>query len=209
VSAGALNASEIARLNAAERKRDDVNLPMKARQNAVDQIAGIERQRRQKADDIKADADAIETRSLGEARGEEVATSKVSATKTRLRVISRDGLAYLYDAGLTQRRYDAGMIYRRAHEGAQARGTTAAYGERIAGGDGSEAAAVRAKCDLQRARMEELCHNTRELFALRFVAGEGRTIRSFATSGTARKSYMKALLAALDRVADHNGLRAY
>lgn len=205
----ALSPDQIARLNTAERKRDDPKLKLKTRQDAIRTIAGIEKSRRDREDEVRALADVEETRALANARGEEVIDARVTPTRTRLRILSRDGLAYLYEGGLSQRRYDAGMIYRRAYEGAQARGTTARYGERLAGGDASEAATVRSTCDQKRSAMEMLCQDEAELTALRMVAGEGRTIRSFAGGGRSRRRHAKALLIALDRVADHNGLKAY
>jgi hypothetical protein len=206
MTTAALTRDQIGRLDRAEKKLTDLN--PKTRDAGREEIARLTREQARRTEDAEAQAAVQETSALSRGRGEEFKETKVSHTKTRLRILSRDGLAYLYENGLAQRRYDAGMLYRRAYEGAQPR-STPGYGERLAPGDGSEAAAVRSECDRKRAEMEAVCDARRERTVLRLVAGEGRTIRSFARGGADRALYGQALLAALDKVADHNRLKRY
>jgi hypothetical protein len=57
------------------------------------------------------------------------------------------------------------------------------------------------------AQWEALAGNERQLRVLRLVAGEGRTINSLASGGSARAAHAEALTAVLRAVAMERGLR--
>jgi hypothetical protein len=150
-----------------------------------------------------------ETASLELARGGEV-----ERTGGRLRITSRDGLQTLYErGGLGRPEYEAGLIYRRCFEtlssgprstlnrdfGASARGFSET------GADGfAELRTLRAE---QLARWESLAGTGRRLWVLRLVAGQGRTISSLGSGGSARLANTRALVEVLQAIARERGLR--
>jgi hypothetical protein len=73
------------------------------------------------------------------------------------------------------------------------------------GADGfAELRALRAE---QLARWEALAGTGRQLWVLRLVAGQGRTINSLGSGGSARLANTKALIEVLRAVAVERGLR--
>ena len=151
----------------------------------------------------KALADGLaETAFLARERGE-----TVSEASGRMRVTSRDGLRTLYEqGGLQQPEYDAGALYRRYFETLNAgprssmnRDASGVRGFNEAGAEGfAELRAFRAE---KLRQWEALAKTGRELWVLRLVAGQGRTINSIAPGGSARHANTQALMAVLRAIA--------
>ncbi len=162
----------------------------------------------------RAEAQAVAEGLEQTARMERARGETVEAADGRLRITSRDGLQSLREhGGLEQPEYEAGMMYRRCYE-------TLAGGPRsnlnrdfLSGVRGfAEAAAdgfaeLRAMRARRLARWEALARSDRQLSVLRLVAGEGRTINSLASGGSARAANARALTEVLRAVAMERGLR--
>jgi hypothetical protein len=151
-----------------------------------------------------------ETARLARARGEDVADEQ-----GRLRVTSRDGLLTLHDrGGLERPEYEAGLLYRRCYETLTA-GPRSNLNRDFLGGARtgfSEGAAdgfaeIRAFRAQKLAAWEALATTGRQLWVLRLVAGQGRTINSLAPGGSARLANTRALVEVLRAVAMERGLR--
>jgi hypothetical protein len=153
-----------------------------------------------------------ETARLERARGGEV-----EQAQGRMRVTSRDGLQTLYErGGLERPEYEAGQIYRRCYETMTAgprsnlnrdfsAGLGGGRGFREGAADGfAEIRAFRAQ---KLAAWESLATSGRQLWVLRLVAGQGRTINSLAPGGSARLANTRALTEVLRAVALERGLR--
>jgi hypothetical protein len=151
-----------------------------------------------------------ETERLERARGGEV-----EREGARLRITSRDGLQTLMErGGLEGPEYEAGMIYRRCYETLSAGPRSNLNRDFMSGVRGgmseppaegfAELRALRAE---QLARWEALAGTGRQLWVLRLVAGQGRTINSLATGGSARLSNTRALTEVLRAIAVERGLR--
>lgn len=168
-----------------------------------------EQLRREQIDAFWAEQAAMETAGLAYGRGEEIGQVREPEAARALRISSRDGLATLFEARtISAHQYGAGRAYRVAFEAASA-------GLKIS--NPSPAARVFRSSDplthhrdageLQRAyvlarlRQIELAVSglgSRELQVLRFVAGEGRTIRELGGGGRAREKNTAALRRALE-----------
>jgi hypothetical protein len=150
-----------------------------------------------------------ETAALARLRGE-----AVDARGGKLRVTSRDGLQTLYEqGGLGRPEYEAGLLYRRCFEALNAgprsnlnrdlasgvRGSCEPHGETFA-----ELRAYRAE---KLKQWEALALTGRQVWVLRLVAGEGRTINSIAPGGSARLTNTRALTEALAAIAKERGLK--
>jgi hypothetical protein len=139
----------------------------------------------------------------GEARAEALALAQ------RL-----DGLQTLLErGGLEPPEYEAGLMYRRCYETLSAGPrsnlnrdfASGVRGFAEAGADGfAELRALRAE---QLARWEALAGTGRQLWVLRLVAGQGRTINSLGAGGSARLANTKALTEVLRAIAMERGLR--
>lgn len=150
-----------------------------------------------------------ETAALERARGGEVERSE-----GRMRIPSRDGLQTLRErGGLEGPDYEAGLMYRRCFETLSAGPRsnlnrdfmTGVRGFGESGADGfAELRALRAE---QLARWEALAGTGRQLWVLRLVAGQGRTINSLGSSGSARLANTRALVEVLGAIAKERGLR--
>jgi hypothetical protein len=166
------------------------------------------------AGEARAEAHALAQRLDETARLELARGGKVERTGGRLRLTSRDGLQTLHErGGLDRPEYEAGLIYRRCFETLSAgpRSTlnrdfsTGVRGFSEAGADGfAELRALRAE---QLARWESLAGTGRQLWVLRLVAGQGRTISSLGSGGSARLANTRALVEALRAIALERGLR--
>jgi hypothetical protein len=150
-----------------------------------------------------------ETASLERARG-----GQVEREGGRLRIPTRDGLRTLLDSGaLESPEYEAGLIYRRCFETLSAGPRsnlnrdfmTGVRGVSEAGADGfAELRALRAE---QLGRWEAMAGTGRQLWVLRLVAGQGRTINSLGAGGSARLANTRALAEVLRAIALERGLR--
>ena len=150
-----------------------------------------------------------ETARLERARGGEV----VQAQGT-LRLTSRDGLQTLLErGGLEGPEHQAGLLYRRCYETLTAgprsnlnrdfAGGARGFGEAPANGF-AEIRAFRAQ---KLALWEALATTGRQLWVLRLVAGQGRTINSLGAGGSARLANTRALTEVLRAIAVERGLR--
>jgi hypothetical protein len=166
------------------------------------------------AGEARAEALAMARRLDETARLELARGGEVEREGGRLRLTSRDGLQTLRErGGLEQPEYEAGMMYRRCFETLSAGPrsnlnrdfASGVRGFAEAGTDGfAELRALRAE---QLARWEALAGTGRQLWVLRLVAGQGRTINSLAPSGSARLTNTKALTEVLRGIAMERGLR--
>lgn len=182
----------------------------KGRGLSGEDLARLAAERARARAEEKALAQGLEqTVALARQRGE-----KVERAGGRLRITSRDGLQTLFEqGGLERPEYEAGMMYRRCYEtldagprsnlardfGAPARGFAEAGAEGFA-----ELRAFRAE---KLRRWEGLAGTGRAVWVLRLVAGQGRTINSIASGGSARLANTKALMEALREIARERGLR--
>jgi hypothetical protein len=150
-----------------------------------------------------------ETARLERARG-----GVVEQAQGRMRITSRDGLATLLErGGLERPEYEAGLMYRRCYETLTAgprsnlnrdfSGVRGGFSEGAASGF-AEIRAMRAE---KLALWEGLATCDRQLWVLRLVAGQGRTINSIAPGGSARLMNTRALTEVLRAVAEERGLR--
>ena len=165
----------------------------------------------QAREDARALAERLEeTARLAKARGEEV-----DHDQGRMRITSRDGLETLRErGGLERPEYEAGMMYRRCYETLTAGPRSNLNRDFIGGvrGGFSEGAAdgfaeIRAFRAQKLAAWEALATTGRQLWVLRLVAGQGRTINSLAPGGSARLANTRALTEVLRAVAMERGLR--
>jgi hypothetical protein len=166
------------------------------------------------AGESRAEALALTQRLDETARLEIARGGDVEREGGRLRLTSRDGLQTLYErGGLERPEYEAGLIYRRCFEALSAGPrsnlnrdfSTGVLGFSEAGADGfAELRAVRAE---QLARWEALAGTGRRLWVLRLVAGQGRTVNSLGSGGSARLANTKALVDVLRAIAVERGLR--
>lgn len=150
-----------------------------------------------------------ETVRLERARG-----GTMERAEGRLRITSRDGLRTLLErGGLESPEYEAGLMYRRCYETLSAGPRSnlnrdfmsGVRGAAEAPADGfAELRALRAQ---QLARWEGLAGPGRQLWVLRLVAGQGRTINSLGSGGSARLANTRALVEALRAIAVERGLR--
>jgi hypothetical protein len=166
------------------------------------------------AETDQAEALGLAQRLEETARLELLRGGEVERRGGRLRLTSRDGLQTLFErGGLERPEYEAGLIYRRGFEALSAGPrsnlnrdfSTGVRGFCGAGADGfAELRALRAE---QLARWEALAGPGRRLWVLRLVAGQGRTINSLGSGGSARLANTKALVEALRAIALERGLR--
>jgi hypothetical protein len=129
-----------------------------------------------------------------------------------VRITSHDGLQSLRErGGLEQPEYEAGLMYRHCYEtlagGPRSNLNRDFSGVRGSGGPPEGFAEQRAMRARRLARWEAMAASERELSVLRAVAGEGRTINSLASGGSARAANVRALTEVLRAVAVERGLR--
>lgn len=166
------------------------------------------------AGEARAEAAALAERLDETARLELARGGAVERQGGRLRLTSRDGLRTLLESGgLEPPEYEAGLMYRRCFETLSA-GPRSNLNRDFASGvrgfsesdvDGfAELRALRAQ---QLARWEALAGTGRQLWVLRLVAGQGRTINSLGAGGSARLANTRALLEVLRAIAVERGLR--
>jgi hypothetical protein len=165
-----------------------------------------------------ASADEVEAQALADrleetARLERARGGAVEQAGGRLRLTSRDGLQSLHEQGGLERcDYEAGLMYRRCYETLSAgprsnlnRDFSGVRGFAEAPADGfAELRALRAR---QLQAWEALAETGRQVWVLRLVAGQGRTINSIASGGSARSINTRALIEVLQAVARERGLR--
>lgn len=165
-------------------------------------------------DSERAEALALKQRLDETARLERARGGKVERVEGRLRLTSRDGLRTLLDSGgLEPTDYEAGLIYRRCFETLTAGPRSNLNRDFLGGARGlgegpadafAELRALRAE---QLARWEALAGKGRQLWVLRLVAGQGRTINSLGSGGSARLANTRALVEVLRAIAVERGLR--
>jgi hypothetical protein len=150
-----------------------------------------------------------ETVRLARQRGE-----TVEQTAGGLRITSRDGLQSLYEhGGLERPEYEAGLMYRRCYETLQAGPRSHLNRDFASGVHGFAEAPAAGFAELRAFRAERLkqweglARNGRQVWILRLVAGEGRTINSVASGGSARAANTRALMEVLEAIAKERGLR--
>jgi hypothetical protein len=166
------------------------------------------------AGEARAEALALSQRLDETVRLEQARGGEVERDGGRLRLLSRDGLQTLRErGGLEGPEYEAGLMYRRCFETLSAGPRSnlnrdflsGVRGVAESGADGfAELRALRAE---QLARWEALAGTGRQLWVLRLVAGQGRTINSLGSGGSARLANTRALVEVLAAVAQERGLR--
>ncbi|MEI9890945.1 MAG: hypothetical protein WDN45_10530 [Caulobacteraceae bacterium] len=166
------------------------------------------------AGEARAEALALAQRLDETARLERARGGEVALEGGRMRLLSRDGLQTLLErGGLEQADYEAGLMYRRCFEALSAGPRsnlnrdfmTGVRGFAEAGAEGfAELRSLRAE---QLARWEALAGTGRQLWVLRLVAGQGRTINSLGSGGSARLANTRALGEVLRAIAVERGLR--
>lgn len=166
------------------------------------------------AGEARAEALALAQRLDETARLERARGGEVMQEGGRLRIASHDGLQTLHErGGLEGPEYEAGMMYRRCFEtlAAGPRSNlnrdfmTGVRGFAEPAADGfAELRALRAE---QLARWEAMAGTGRQLWVLRLVAGQGRTVNSLGSGGSARLANTKALVEVLRAIALERGLR--
>jgi len=132
-----------------------------------------------------------------------------------MRLTSRDGLQTLLErGGMEPPEYEAGMMYRRCYETLSAgprsnlaRDLMTGVRGGFAEGGSDSFAEIRAFRAQRLAEWEALAATGRQLWVLRLVAGQGRTINSLATGGSARLANTRALGEVLRAIAMERGLR--
>lgn len=164
--------------------------------------------------EARAEALALVQRLDETVRLEQGRGGTVERAEGRLRITSRDGLQTLLErGGLERPEYEAGLMYRRCYETLTAGPRSnlnrdfmsGVRGVADASADGfAELRALRAQ---QLARWEALADAGRQLWVLRLVAGQGRTINSLGSGGSARLANTRAIVEALRAIAVERGLR--
>jgi hypothetical protein len=161
-----------------------------------------------RAEQRAIEAGLDETASLARRRGE-----AVERRAGAMRVTSRDGLQTLYEqGGLPRADYEAGLLYRRCFEALGAGPRSNLDRDFAAPARGFSDVGAAAYAELRAGRAEKLqvwealAKTGRQLWVLRLVAGEGRTINSIGPGGSARLANTKALTAVLAAIARERGL---
>jgi len=170
------------------------------------------------ADSVRLGLD--DTIALERGRGEIVDISRLSDTRGRVRIQSRDGLETLRRSGaIDDVQFKAGMLYRDIYEAADPeRDLRSQMGDLDRRGSG---AAVSARAEAWQERRLRLAgamaviedkvriadRNGHAVRALREVAGHARCISHVVTGGGGQGSYRRALGLALDVAANHFDLR--
>lgn len=216
---------------------DDANRARTATWEALglvrERSAEADRLRREQLEAAWSERAVVETATMAEQRGEQLGKVAAADLEGRVeggevykptRILSRDGLAALFETGrLSTSQYAALRTYRVAFE-------MAAAGLRVANLNPSGVSAsrqasglpARSAAELQKAyvlarlRQIELAVaglGARELRVLRKIAGEGQTIRSLGGGGKSREANTKALVRAAEAARDvlskpvHAGLK--
>lgn len=182
----------------------------KGRGLSAEDLARLTAERAAARAEARAHEDRMqETVTLARGRGE-----WVEQAHGRLRVTSRDGLQTLFDqGGLERPEYEAGMLYRRCYEALSAGPRSNLARDFASGVRGFSEAHTDGFAELRAFRAEKLrqwealARTGRQVWALRLVAGQGRTINSIAQGGSARAANTKALMAVLGEIAKERGLR--
>jgi hypothetical protein len=150
-----------------------------------------------------------ETARLERARGGEVVRED-----GRLRIPSRDGLQTLHErGGLEEPEYQAGLLYRRCFETLSAGPRSNLNRDFMTGVRGFAEPGVEGFAELRALRAEQLhrwealAGTGRQLWVLRLVAGQGRTINSLGAGGSARLANTRALAEVLRAIAVERRLR--
>jgi hypothetical protein len=159
----------------------------------------------QARDEARALADRLaETARLERARG-----GQVEQANGRMRITSRDGLLTLHErGGLERPEYEAGMLYRRCYETLTAGPRSNLNRDFMNGARGGFAeGAADGFAEIRAFRAQKLAATGRQLWVLRLVAGQGRTINSLAPGGSARLTNTRVLTEVLRAVAMERGLR--
>jgi hypothetical protein len=166
------------------------------------------------AGEARVEALALAQRLEETARLERARGGMVEQAGGALRLTSRDGLQTLLErGGLEQPEYEAGMMYRRCYETLTAGPRSNLNRDFLGGvrgvseGPAEGFAELRAFRAQKLAQWEALAGTGRQLWVLRLVAGQGRTINSLATGGSARLANTRALIEVLTAVAKERGLR--
>jgi hypothetical protein len=164
--------------------------------------------------EARAEALALSQRLDETARLERARGGEVEFQAGRLRILSRDGLQTLHErGGMEPPEFEAGLMYRRCFETLLAGPRSnlnrdfmsGVRGMAEAGADGfAELRALRAE---QLARWEAMAGTGRQLWVLRLVAGQGRTINSLGAGGSARLANTRALVEVLRAIAVERRLR--
>ncbi len=160
--------------------------------------------------EARAHADGLnQTIVLARERGE-----TVEQGQGRLRITSRDGLQTLFEQGRMERpEYEAGMMYRRCYEALDAGPRSNLNRDFASGVRGFGEASAEGFAELRAMRAdrlrlwEGLAKTGREVWILRLVGGQGRTINSVAPGGSARLANTEALMAVLGEIAKERGLK--
>ena len=138
----------------------------------------------------------------------------VERVEGRVRITSRDGLQSLYESGGLQRcDYEAGLLYRQCYEALEKGPRSNLDRDFVSGVRGSAGAGDGGFAELRAlklerlSRWEALASAKRQLWVLRLVAGQGRTLNSIAPGGSARLANRRALAQILGEIARERGLR--
>jgi len=159
---------------------------------------------------------------LARGRGETVETIGRSEARVRVRITSRDGLETLTKSGaINPVQFRAGMLYRALYEAVdperdlRSQLTAPAFLGAPGSGGGAPQAEGWAERRLRLSRrisqietkVRIADRNGRAVQALREVAGHARCLSHVASGGGAQAAYRRALVVALDVIADHLGLQ--
>jgi hypothetical protein len=182
----------------------------KGRGLSAEDLARLTAERAVARAEARAHEDRIaQTAALARQRGE-----TVEQAQGRLRITSRDGPQSLYEhGGLERPEYDAGMMYRRCYETLHAGPRSNLARDFSAGVRGVAEAPADGFAELRAFRAEKLrqweglAKTGRQVWILRLVAGQGRSINSIAPGGSARAANTKALIGVLGEIAKARGLR--
>ena len=216
-----LDSAQAAAFRAAEA---DARSPaFAARARAAARFQALEAALERRSQDRELHERLEETLNLSRSRGEEVELASDADSFIRIRVRSRDGLETLARAGaITAVQFKAGMLYRDLYEATdperdlRSQMSAQAFlqgGGAGAGGRRPEAWAER-RLRLSRlvatveAKIRTADRNDRAVGALREVAGHARCLSHMASGGGGQNACKRALILALDVVADHFGLVA-
>lgn len=182
----------------------------KGRGMSAEDLARLTVQRAAARAEARALEDAMaQTATLARQRGE-----MVEQTQGRLRITSRDGLQSLFErGGLERPEYEAGLMYRRCYETLHAGPRSNLARDFSSGVRGFAEGPAEGFAELRAFRAEKLrqweglAQTGRQVWILRLVAGQGRSINSVAPGGSARAANTKALMAVLGEIARERGLR--
>ncbi|QUD88036.1 hypothetical protein [Phenylobacterium montanum] len=193
-----------------------------ARARAAAKFHALEAELERRRGELEVIHGLDESLALARARGEQVEFARAADSIARVRVRSRDGLESLASTGaITDVQFRAGMLYRDLYEAndperdlrSQMSSKAFVEGGSVSVGVGRPEAWAERRLRLSRqvaaveAKVRVADRNDRAVTALREVAGHARCVSHATAGGGAQARYRRALVLALDVVAEHFGVR--